>query len=405
MAAQPLATPAYAHAQALPVADWIDPAELRRDPYPAYARLRAESPVVWAPRVRKVLIASYSGCVHAEQHPEIFSSAVSSAHMVRAFGKQPMIRKDDPEHASERAAFNTTLRPKMIQEVWSAMFEANTRHYLDQLAGVGPLAADLNTDFAAPLAAKNLVDLLGMRETDPLDLARWSVDFIAGCGNVTEDESIWARCADSRQQTNDRLDVLLPYLQRHPDHSMTSMLLQSGMPEESVRANVMLTISGGMNEPQHMITNIAYLLEQSPAILARAQAEPALWPSIFSEAARFYSPIGMVTRESVIDSVIDDVLIPAHSQVGILLASANRDPALASDPDRFDPDRSNRRHLAFGNGPHICAGKWAAEASIGRIAIPALYARFAGLRLDPSRPLAWDGWAFRGLTSLPVTWN
>jgi cytochrome P450 len=392
-----------AGARTLPVADWVDVAQLRIDPYPTYARLRAESPVVWVPSIKKVLVASFSGCLLGEQHPEIFSNDVSGAHMTRAFGGQPMIRKDGAAHAAERDVINPTLRPKKIAQVWAERFRANTRTYLDDLEAAGP-GSDLNEIFAAPLAAKNLIDLLGLTGVAPTDLARWSADFIAGAGNVLDNEDVWIRCQRSRAEVDATLDEALSRLQEHPEDSITSLLLHSGMPLESVRANVILAISGGVNEPQHITTSSVSLLTQHPEHLAWARADPGNFAHIFQETVRFQSPIGMVTRETKTSTEIDGFKIPAHSQIGLLVASANRDATKFEDPDHFNPRRPERRHLAFGSGNHMCAGKWAAETAIGHIAVPALYERFPGLTTDPDHPGTGDGWAFRGFKSLPVIW-
>lgn len=388
----------------LPTADWLDPAELARDPYPSYERLRREAPVAWSPAVKKVLISTFEGCSFGEQHPEIFSSSVSGGTMVRAMGGRPLIRKDDPEHAAERAPMNRTLRPKQIMEVWTERFEANAREYLDRMISSGNGAADLNTDYAVPVAAKNLCDMVGMPRMDPLDLARWSIDFIAGTGNVLDRQEIWDRCERSRQECDDALDETIARLRRQPDPSITSMLLEGGMDEEQVRNNVKLTISGGMNEPQHMITNMVWLLEGAPEQKAEVLAQPGLWKQVFTEAVRYFSPIGMITRQTTSDVELHGVTIPGGAQIGMILASANRDADRFQNPDAFDIHRAGGTNLAFGSGVHQCAGKWAAQKAIGEIAVPMLYRELPGLRQDPERAETWDGWVFRGMTSLPVIW-
>lgn len=387
----------------LPVADWVEVEQLRVDPYPTYARLRDESPVVWVPSIKKVLVASFAGCLFGEQHPDILSNDVSGAHMTRAFGGQPMIRKDGAAHAAERSVINPTLRPKKIAQVWEQRFRSNTDTYLDALEAAGP-GADLNEVFAAPLAAKNLIDLLGLTGVSPTDLARWSADFIAGAGNVLGNEDIWLRCRRSRAEVDVALDEALPRLRKHPDDSMTSLLLHADMPLESVRANVILAISGGVSEPQHITTSSVSLLTQHPEHLAWARADPKNFAHVFQETVRFQSPIGMVTRETKTSTEIDGFQIPAGSQIGLLVASANRDASNFEDPDHFNPRRSERRHLGFGSGNHMCAGKWAAETAIGNVAVPALYERFPQLSTDPANPGIKDGWAFRGFKSLPVIW-
>jgi cytochrome P450 len=354
--------------------------------------------------VKKILISSYEGCSFGERHPEIFSSNVSGGTMVRAMGGQPMIRKDDPEHAAERGPMNRTLRPKQIMEIWAGKFEANARHYLNRMLDVGTGKADLNLDFAKPLAAKNLCDMLGMTSVEPLDLARWSRDFIAGTGTVLDKEEIWDRCEVSRMECDAALDETIARLRHTPDASITSMLLESGMDEDKVRNNVKLAISGGVNEPQHMITNLVWLLDRSPGQKAELLADPGLWKQAFTEGTRYFSPIGMITRETVSDVVVSGVAIPAGTQVGMILASANRDGEQFSDPDAFDIHRSGGSNLAFGSGVHQCAGKWAAQKAVGEIAVPMLYRELPELRQDPDRSETWDGWVFRGMTSLPVAW-
>ncbi|WP_198954986.1 cytochrome P450 [Kineosporia sp. R_H_3] len=384
----------------MPVADWVDPRLLRSDPYPIYARLRQEAPVAAVPAINKVLLTSFAGCVYAEQHPEVFSSVVEGANLNRALGGVSLIRKNDPEHATERAAVNPTLRPSQVTQVWSDRFRRNTEQALDVLAAAGD-RADLNRDFARPLAAKNLMDLVGIRDVPVETFARWSADFIAGAGNVLDDAEIWARCTSSRVEAESAVDTSLAYLQRHPDESMISLFVAAGMPVESIRANILLTISGGVNEPQHMITAMVYLLSQHPE-RRPASLDAGAWRRVFDEAVRLYTPIAMVTRQTVRDVVLEGAAIPAGSQIGIMLASANRDPAVYDAPDDFEPDRTERRHLGFGAGTHLCAGKWVAEASVAGIGVPMLYERFPAIRPDPIGDVHWEGFAFRGITRFPA---
>ena len=389
----------------VPVADWFDQAAMLADPYPGYARLRALGPVVHVPQINRYLLTSHASVTGAEQHPDLFSAHSSNNTMVRAVGGRPMLRKDDPEHSTERSAINPTLRPRAVGQGWAPRFRAAVEHWLDHLAEVGPDAADLNRDFAGPVAAQNLIDLVGFpSDVDVHDMWRWSADFIAGIANLLDDSEVWARCDASRAETSAILDELLPRLAREPNASVTSHLLQAGLPEEVVRANVNLTISGGMNEPQHMITNFVWSLSKRPDQLELLRAGQVAWGDAFEETVRWLSPIGMLPRETTQDVDWFGSRIPARSSVGLLLACANRDTAVFENPDEYDVTRVARGHLAFGSGTHMCAGRWAAKTSVGEIAVPMLYERFPNLRVDERRATTWDGWVFRGLTTLPVTW-
>ena len=249
-----------------PVAEWFDPRAVFADPYPAYARMREMGPVVHVPRIGRYLLTNYESVRKAEQHPEIFSSrSETNLTMMRALGGRPMLRKDDPDHAVERNAINPALRPRQITINWSPRFARTVDTWIDHLLEVGPETADLNRDFAAPVASQNLIDLLGFpADVDVESMRRWSLDFVAGIGNILDEQEIWLRCEQSQKEVSAVLDEILPRLRKEPDQSITSHLLQVGLPEEAVRANVHLTISGGMNEPQHMITNCLLYTSPSP---------------------------------------------------------------------------------------------------------------------------------------------
>jgi cytochrome P450 len=396
----PAATPAA-------TADWVDPAVMLRDPFDTYGRLRALGPVVRVPVLDRYLATGFEACRLIEADQETYSASVtgSGATMARALGAQPMLRKDDPAHAAERTPINPAMRPKRIREAWVPLFERNAQTYLAALQERGPDEADLNSDYAAPLAAQNLVDMLGLHGAGAEDMTRWSHAFIAGIGNLADDAGIWARCDAAQAEVDALLDELIPRYRREPDASLTSALANAGLPDGAVRANVKLTISGGMNEPQHMITNIVWALSRHPDQRDRVLADPSLWPAVFDETVRWVSPIGMYPRQTTRATVLDGVELPAGAILGVVVGAANRDPATFERPAEFDIARPKQPHLGFGSGVHLCAGHWAARISIGEIAVPLLYDRLPGLRTDLRRSEEWFGWVFRGLTSLPVTWE
>ncbi len=114
----------------------------------------------------------------------------------------------------------------------------------------------------------------------------------------------------------------------------------------------------------------------------------------------------MYPRETTRAVTLGGVSLPRGAPIGVVIASANRDEThFDGDPAAFDISRSKQPHLAFGSGVHLCAGHWAAKASIGQIAVPMLYERFRSLRVDDQRETAWAGWVFRGAIALPVTWE
>ncbi len=97
--------------------------------------------------------------------------------------------------------------------------------------------------------------------------------------------------------------------------------------------------------------------------------------------------------------------ITAGGRAFLMFSAANRDPAHFDDPDRFDVRRDTRKHIAFGAGPHFCAGAFAARALVADVALPMIFDRLPALRLDPDHPVVFRGWAFRGPVTMHACWH
>ena len=66
--------------------------------------------------------------------------------------------------------------------------------------------------------------------------------------------------------------------------------------------------------------------------------------------------------------------------------------------------RDVSKSVAFGAGPHFCAGAAASRAMIADVALPTLFSRAPKLEIAADEPVRIGGWAFRGLLNLPVRW-
>lgn len=391
-----------------PVADWVTIADLTRDPFPIYDRLRAEGGVHWVPAVGRYLITSYAAVHETELDQEVYSANEQGSLQIRAMGHS-MLRRDDPEHYVERKAWQPALRPGEVKRTWTRVFERNAARFLDALAERGP-GADLIRDFAAPYAAENLRELLGFRNVDQADLQRWSQALIDATGNYADDPEVWARGEAAFDEVDAALDEMLAWHAAHLDGNPTliAQLLRApgeAMPLDRIRANMKMTIGGGLNEPRDALGVGAYALLRHPEQRAALAADASLWPAAFEETIRWVAPIGMYSRQTTRDTVLAGVRLPAGARLGICVLSANRDTAVWPDAERFDLHREVQPHLAFGKGPHVCLGAWVAKAEVAAVGLPELFARFAGLSLVADDPAEVSGWVFRGMTRMPVTWD
>jgi cytochrome P450 len=110
-------------------------------------------------------------------------------------------------------------------------------------------------------------------------------------------------------------------------------------------------------------------------------------------------------RVTVAETTLGDMEIPAGAPVVAWIGSANRDERQFERPARFDIDRGQIRHLAFGHGIHFCLGAPLARLE-ARIALAAVLSRMPGLTLATGSHLErMDSTIVYGLKSLPVSWN
>lgn len=399
-------TTPHEQAKTAPVADWVTIPELYRDPFPAFERLRQEGGVHWVPAIGRYLITSYDAVHDTELDQETFSANEQGSLMIRAMGHS-MLRKDDPDHRVERQAWQPVLRPSIVKKTWAPIFQRNAQRYLEELKAKGH-GADLVWDFAAPYAAENLRAVTGLHNVTQHDLQRWSQTMIDATGNYADDPVVWAKGEASYNEVDEALDEMLAWHKQNPDDSLLSALVRLPdyqMPVESIRANLKMTIGGGLNEPRDAIGVASWALMQNPEQLDTVQRDPSAWDAVFDEAIRWVAPIGMYSRQTTRDVVLQGTFLPAGAKLGISLLSANRDTNYWQQPERFDLTRTGEgAHLAFGKGVHVCLGAWVAREQFAA-ALPKLFTELPRLGLIEDQPAEAGGWVFRGMDLLPVQWN
>jgi cytochrome P450 len=378
--------------------------QLFEDPYPVYERLRRRAAVVHVPAANMNLITRFDDISLAERNTDIFASSDDTSLMRRVMGPT-LMRKDGDAHRSERAVLEPVFRPGVVGQHWAPLFGRIADELIDAMEAKG--SADLFQDFAAPMAARSLMAVLGLPQVRWQDMCVWSQTMMDGCANYGDDPEVWSRCKATVAAIEAAIRERLPQLGAAPDLSVLSAYAnaETHIPFEQIAGNVKVIIGGGLNEPRDAICSTVYALLRHPEQLARVRAEPALYKTAFEEAVRWIAPIGLYPRRLVADFELSDTLVPAGTRVALCIASACRDETHFPNPASFDIGRENRRHLAFGAGPHFCMGTWLARKQVGEIATPKLFERLPGLRLDPERAARFGGWVFRGALELPVLWD
>jgi cytochrome P450 len=380
----------------------IDLGAFWNDPYPTLAKLRKEAPIAFVSQLGSTLLCGRDDISISEKKIDVFSSDQPEGLMTKLMGHNFM-RKDGAAHMAERSVFFPAVSPKAVKSHWMTQFQIHADRLIDALPRSG--SVDFVSDFALPFSAECLKSITGLTNIRYQDMNAWSQGMIDGIANYIGDPSVEARCHAATAGIDAAIEDMLPALNKMPDKSLLGVMVEAGMPIESVRANIKLAISGGQNEPRDAIAGTVWALLTHPDQLGLVRSGTIPWLQTFEEYARWISPIGMSPRRVAKPWTIRDVEFETNDRVFLMFGSANRDEMHFQHADRFDVRRDSSKSVAFGAGPHFCAGAWASRAMIADVALPAVFSRLVNLRMLDEPPVRIGGWAFRGLLNLPLTWD
>jgi cytochrome P450 len=173
--------------------------------------------------------------------------------------------------------------------------------------------------------------------------------------------------------------------------------------DDELFSTVVLILGAGHETTTNLIGNGLYTLLRHPGELAKLASRPELIGPAIEELLRFEGPVTVTSRRPA-GGAARELLgerIGADEEVNVMLAAANRDPAVWAHPDRLDLARGDARHLAFGFGAHFCLGAALARLE-GQIAIGSAVARFPNMKLVDESPEWKPGIVLRGLQSLLI---
>ncbi|RMF12182.1 MAG: cytochrome P450, partial [Alphaproteobacteria bacterium] len=147
----------------------------------------------------------------------------------------------------------------------------------------------------------------------------------------------------------------------------------------------LLLLVNGMETAPTFYASLVHRLIEDDEECARLRADPTRIAGFVEECLRLDGSVPMMARTVMQDFTLAGVTLRRGEVVLGLLAIANRDPAVFTDPDRFDAGRHPNPHLSFGRGPHRCLG-----SALSRLHASALVGAFLDLARLPEIPMA--GW-------------
>ena len=374
----------------------IDPVALAKDPYPQLAQMQSQAPIAWVPQLGATLITRFDDIDVCEKNIAVFSSDQPTGPMNRLMGRN-MMRKDGQEHRDERKAVMPSFSQRAVKQFWTTRIETLVHHEVERCAAeltLGP--TDLVSGFATRVSGHVLREVTGLVQLAPEDMDWASQSMINGVANLDGNPVIEAECQRATTYLDQAIDEAIKVPLSLPEASMCRVLSTSGAPLEMIKNNVKLAISGGQNETRDVLAGSIW------AVLTFGfRASTLSWNRVFDEYVRWMAPIGMSPRRVAQDFDYGGIHFSEGSVVRLMFGIANRDPSrFGADADRFRPDIVRPQHMAFGAGPHFCAGAFISRMTIAGQALPQFFNRFGDIRLTGETQ--FDGWAFRGPKSVRV---
>ncbi|GAA1957512.1 cytochrome P450 [Amycolatopsis minnesotensis] len=379
-----------------------------RDPYPAYERIRARGTLTRHP-VGLYLTASHA-TASAILRDSRFRVEPSAAHVGVDWNIRPgdehalvhpmeqsILTMNPPEHTRLRRLVAPWFTPKALRERRTRI-ETVVEEHLDA-AGT---RFDLVADFAARVPIAVICDLFDLSDREHRRFAHWGATLagtLDGIRTPGERRAVHAVTADM----TGFFTALLARRRREPGDDLVSGLLAAEIDGEPVRERDLVALAGlvlvaGFETTVNLISGGALALLAAPEQREVLAGDPA---AVADEVLRFTTPVQFTLRLPAEPVEIAGTTLPAGAMVAVLLAAANRDPAVFTDPHRFDLRRGNaREHLAFSSGIHYCLGAGLAKLET-EIALAALFRRFPVLRL--AGPVAYRrARNIRGPLSVPL---
>jgi cytochrome P450 len=318
------------------------------------------------------------------------------------FERHSLLELEPPRHTRLRGFVNAAFLPRRVDGA-AVGIERIAHGLVDGFEAAG--SCDLVADYAAPLAVGVIADFLGVpREFGPRLLA-WSHDMVA-IYQARRDRAIEERAVAATEEFSACMRQFVAARRSSPADDLLSQLVTAvdgaggRMTDDEIVTMGILLLNAGHEATVHALGNgVRAILEHVPAAAAAVVADPA---GHVEEMLRFDAPLHMFTRYALEDVEVAGERFGKGDVVGLLLGSANRDPARFTDPDRFAAGRSPNPHVAFGAGIHVCVGAPLARLEM-QVALRVLWERLPGLALAEA-PRVKDAWHFRGLESLRGAW-
>lgn len=388
--------------------DWIEhhfdhlSPDLAATLHPTLSRMRERCPVARSDQ--------YGGFWVFTRYEDVLSIAqdwrtFSSAHGVSVPGTKMVVpaipeHLDPPLQRAFKRLINAHLTPSVV-----ASYERRTRAIVTELIDsfIGSGGCDFMTQFARPFPGRAFFELVLHAPPDEVEeinelSTKASVPTSPGARECWVKMHEWiVAFLDARRSGPRRDDIVDAVL--HADIE--------GRPitETEVIGVVTLLILGGLDTTSGALGHFMMRFAREPSIPAALSADPGLIPTAVEELLRLEGPFIAIARTATRDAVVGGQPVAEGDKALIYWASANRDEKQFPRAAAFDPGRERNPHIAFGAGPHRCAGSHLARLNL-RVAVEELTTRLRNVSLTvPEEDVPFHSALNRSPLSLPIRFD
>jgi cytochrome P450 len=375
------------------------PVEQRFSPFEFYSLMRKNNPVVFDERNGQWGLYCYSDIEKILKDPIKFSSKFGPFQVPQEYqenlNRPSLLNTDPPYHRKLRSIVDTLFVPIEIAKL-EPRIENIANELIDNIIKKDSTTMDLITDFAYPLPATVIAELLGVPSEDRDTFRQWADNIVSL--EITSDSDI-----DSIRKANKTvtdMDIyfnkLIEKKKKMPANDLISHIIKAkvdGHPlfGKEILSFCSLLLNAGHVTTVNLIGNLVFSLLENPQEFKRLQeSKNSLIKSTIEETLRYRSPVQFLFRIANADVTLSEESgkkrvqkqkIQKGQGITLFLGSANHDESIFTDPERFDITRKNLRHLGFGTGIHFCLGAPLARLE-GKIALRMILERFENLQFN-----------------------
>lgn len=386
-----------------------DPYDYRihEDPYPTYARLRAEAPLYhneergfWALSRHEDVTAGFRNT--SELSSRFGVSLDPAAYGPDAYKVMSFLAMDPPLHTRTRALVSKGFTPRRV-----AALEPNIRRLAEEHleSTIDRTGGDFDfvSDFAGRLPMDVISEMLGVPTADRVRLRRLADLLVHRDDGVADVPPAGVEAAvelityfssligDRRARSRDDLTSALTGAEIEGDR----------LTDDEIISILVLMVVAGNETTTKMLANAWYWAWRFPDVKTRVLRRPTDASRWVEETVRYDNSTQMLARVATGGLRSHGRAVPDGSPVLLLIGSANRDAAMFPDADVYDPYRDTSKLISFGSGRHFCLGAPLARLE-GRIALETLAARVADYEIDEVRAERVHSINVRGFARLPT---